>query len=345
MNNNKNFNPMQLKSYRFNIVFFRIAVIVCFSVLVYRLYDLQVVNGEVYKERAINNKEQVVRVPAYRGEIFTGESEVKIAENLPSYSLYIIPKAFYDLRKKAIAFNEKLNLIEIKFGLPKEKILKILDKRKLNPFSPVLVKSDISQEKVFYLAENKEKFPELVFVNALKRKYFYGENFAHITGYIQKINSREYSQKKNQGYFIDSIVGRQGIESYYDKELRGRVGFKIQTVDVKKRIKEEIEHEDNSPIPGNNIYLTIEPKIQNVLAKVMKHYPGGAIVTKADTGEVLGLYSSPSYDPNIFSGEPNREEFKKLIENENNPFLNRVIQGEYPPSSIFKLIVALTGPR
>ncbi len=333
---------MHLKSYRFNILFFRIAIVLCFSALVYRLYDLQVVKGDIYKERAINNKEQVVRIPAYRGEIFTGEDEVKIAENLPSYSLYLIPKPFYDLRRKTIAFNEKLNLIETRFDLPRERILKILDRRKLNPFSPVLIKSDIAEEKVFYLAENKEKFPELLFISDLKRRYFYGENFAHITGYIQKINSREYNQKKDQGYFIDSIVGRQGVESYYDKELRGRVGFKIQTVDVKKRVKKEIEHEDNNPIPGNNLYLTTETKVQNILAKVMKHYPGGAIVTRASTGEVLGLYSSPSYDPNIFSGEPKKEEFKKLIEDENNPFLNRVIQGEYPPSSIFKLIVALT---
>ncbi len=338
----ENPNHLEEEKYHFNVTFLKVMVILVFSVLLYQLYNLQIINGATYKERALNNKKHVVKIPAYRGEVFSGEEEEKIVENLPAYSLFIVPKVFYDLKKNQGELDKALNALEEKFDLSKEKVIKVLERKKVNPFTPVLVRENIDKKTIFYLSENAENFPGLIFANSIKRNYLKGENFAHVTGYLQRINAREYQAKKDQGYYIDSFIGKQGVESSFDQELRGRTGFKIQIMDVKKRVKEEINNEDNSPIPGHNIYLTIEPRIQNLLANVMKNYIGGVIVTRVADGEVLGLYSSPSYDPNIFSGKLAKEEFQKLIDNKDNPFFNRVIQGEYPPSSIFKLVMALT---
>ncbi len=345
MKNKPNSKPSTFKDYQFNLKFLKFILIIVFGILVVRLYQLQILDGAEYKKKAISNKNQVVRIPAYRGEVFAGKGEGKIVENLPSYSLYMIPKPFYDLRKNEISFNQTLSLIEEKFAIPREGIVKILSKRRYNPFTSVLLKNGLTEEEVFYLAENNEKFPGLAYANSIKRNYIYGEDFAHITGYLQKISVNEYRKRKDKGYYIDSLVGKSGVEAFYDRELRGEEGFKIQTIDVKNRVKGEVESVDNDPIPGHNIFLSVEPRIQGIIAKVMKNYVGGAIVTRVKTGEILGLYSSPTFDPNIFSqriqGE-NREKFKALVEADDNPFFNRVVQGEYPPSSIFKLIVAFT---
>jgi len=122
--------------------------------------------------------------------------------------------------------------------------------------------------------------------------------------------------------------------------LRGRDGYKIQIVDSRNRVTEVIQLPDGQPVPGMDIHLTIDDRIQKIVFDMMQKYPGGCIVTKPATGEVLALYSYPSYDPNIFIGELNLKKFSEYTNNKDLPFFNRVIQGEYPPSSVFKLIVS-----
>jgi penicillin-binding protein 2 len=114
----------------------------------------------------------------------------------------------------------------------------------------------------------------------------------------------------------------------------------VQTVDARNRVKSENQPEGGEPVPGNDLILTIDERIQKIVYDMMQGYPGGAIVTKVSTGEVLGMYSYPSYDPNIFIGNFDQAKYDFYAKDPDLPFLNRVIQGEYPPSSVFKIIVS-----
>lgn len=318
-----------------------VLVFLAFSIIIVKLFFIQVNNQVFFSNQAFNNKKQIIEIPSIRGRIFL-EDGTPIAVNKLSYSIFMIPYNFPRRKKNLKLFNYLIHEITNTLKIPYPNIINTFKKSRANPYTSYLLKKNVPVDIITYLAENQESFPGLFYQETFNRSYPQGEKFAHISGYIQNISIKELRNRKNLGYSSDSIIGKLGIEGYYDQQLRGQDGYKINIVDVKNRIKEEIFPDDASPVPGKDLFLTIDARIQNILHKTISGFNGGAIVTKASTGEVLGIYSYPSYDPNIFSGTIDKEKFKEYISNENKPFFNRVIQGEYPPSSIFKLAVAFT---
>ena len=337
----KIFKPYQNKIFLIKIALFQVISLLLFSLLVLKLFQLQIVNAKRYKSMALNNKQHLLNIPAYRGEIYVDNGKQKITENQPSFGIYMIPyqlKKAYRNPKKRREFVEKLSK---EFDINTNNIYKIFSKRKFNPYKSYLIKKDVPFEKITYLAENLDQYPGCLYIGGSKRYYLQGNKYAHIIGYIRKINSRQLREKYYLGYHADSMIGNSGLEGFYDFELRGKDGYKVQIVDVRNRIKKEISPPDSKTIPGNNLYLTIDSRIQNIVYNTLKGYTGAAIVSRVATGEILAMYSYPSYDPNIFIGEVNEKTFNKYLKNPNKPFLNRITQAEYPPSSLFKIIVSI----
>jgi len=310
--------------------------------LAVRLFKLQVLQGSRFKKKALNNKQQIIRRPSYRGEIYiqNNKSYQKIVKNVEGFSLFLLPSNFPQKKEKR---QKLISKICSNFSINTNKIKKILQKGRWNPYRSYLLKPFLPFEKVLFLAENLDSFPGLFYQDTPRRVYKNGEVYSHITGYVRQISTRELKKKYHLGYSRNSVIGKLGIEKQYDLNLRGKDGFKTQIVDARNRVKKVIIPEDGKPIPGNDIYLTINKRIQNIVYNMMQRYPGGCIVSRPATGEILALYSYPSYDPNIFIGGLDKEKYTKYTNNKDLPFFNRVTQGEYPPSSTFKIVVSCAG--
>lgn len=314
-----------------------------FLIVIMRLFVLQIVKGEDYRQRSLNSRKQIITIPSFRGGIFIDDGAKVIVENTPAFSLYLVPENFVKAYR-GFGLDFAIQKIALEFDIREKVIRNVLRKGRSNPYRAYLIKQEVSKEKIHYLAENLEKYPGLIYGGDYHRHYVEGSKYGHITGYIRPIGIREYRKRKNLGYNISSFIGKQGVEGFYDIELRGREGYKVQLVDIRNRVKEEYQLQEGEAIPGKDIILTIDSRMQNIVHRVMQGYPGAAVVSKVSNGEILALYSFPDYDPNIFIGnfgKEDREIFDQLKNDPNRPFLNRVIQGNYPPSSVFKLVLAL----
>lgn len=328
--------PAHMGEYRIKLYVIAGGVSLLFLIILGRLFYLQVLSQKYFESLALGNKQQTIIVPAHRGEIYVDGGKTRIVKNETSFSIYVVPNNFPKEPERSLLVDQ-LGAI---FGMDTNRLVTALKAGRWNPYRSRIVMDDVPISKIYYLAEHLDDFPGLNYQYSPKRVYSNGLMWSHIVGYIRGISSAEYGEKSHQGYNRNSLVGKKGIEAQYDLELRGQDGYKIQTVDARNRVKGEVQPEGGEPVPGNDIILTIDEKIQKSVYDMMQGYPGGAVVTKASTGEILALYSYPSYDPNIFIGEVEKEIYDKYANDPQLPFFNRVIQGEYPPSSVFKIIVS-----
>lgn len=178
----------------------------------------------------------------------------------------------------------------------------------------------------------------------LVRKYLFGETFSHVIGYLGEVSEKELEEEKLdlKGYSVGSLIGRSGIESEYEKQLRGREGSELLEVDTNGVPIRKIGY--IAPESGKKLTLALDKNLQEIAEKEMKNRKGAVIVSKPDTGEIMVLYSSPSFDPNVFLGEGTQSDLAKIIMDEKNiPLLNRGISGLYSPGSTFKIVTSIAG--
>lgn len=213
---------------------------------------------------------------------------------------------------------------------------------------------DKSHEKIIFLTKEQgisqlAKGGNNIAVDSL-REYPFGEEFAHVLGYIGQINPAQLKEKKYTGYLVNDLVGKTGIEEEYESLLKGINGEKLIEVDAKGREVRALGQTDS--IPGHDIKLTIDARIQKVVYSAAKNIKRGAVIVSKPDGEILAMVSKPSFDPNLFTqnssyNTSSQSAYKNvtsiIFDSENQPLLNRVIGGVYPPGSTFKLVVASAG--
>lgn len=329
--------PSHNREYFTKLNLLKLLLPVLFIVLVVKLWNLQVSEYQRYESMALNNKQQIIRLPAYRGEIFVDKGEKKVVENQKAFDIYILPNNVprpWSERHKLAAQLEK------DFNIQSNRVVAAIRKGRWNPYRPQVLKKNSDFQTILKLAEKLQDYPGVYYRDAPKRFYHEGEIYSHITGYIRNITPEQLRRKASQGYHSESVIGSKGIEGFYDLELRGRDGFRILDVDAKYRLIDEHTPLEGEPAAGNDLHLTIDSRMQEVMHRMMQGFVGGAILTRPASGEVLALYSYPSFDPNIFIGRLDIEKYRSYVENKDLPFFNRVIQAEYPPSSVYKLVVA-----
>ena len=236
---------------------------------------------------------------------------------------------------------------------------------KYSPSSPVLIAKDVSMETVAQLEERHFEFPGIIIDSVPQRRYIDATSVAHVLGYIGVINQEEYERLKEEGYKLNDMLGKTGIELSAEKDLRGINGQKRVEVDTKGRLTRELS--SNPAVPGNDIVLTIDSRLQkvameslerninriNALAKEdPKRYQGNAeagsvVAIDVRNGEVLVMASYPTYDPNVFLSNSKEAQKARMDLNDPNntarPLINRAIQGVYAPGSVFKPITAIAG--
>lgn len=327
-----------LEAFRYRMYFFLSFVLAVFFVLLAQLFNLQVIQGEIYKEKSRLNMENYIPIPASRGELYDrnfriGEKNAVIASNRPSFNITMIPAGFKGESEMVSTLKPLCRLL----GMPFDQVMNDIKAR--NPWERVIIKEDVGFDTIVLIASNQHRFPHVDWEDAPVRVYNYGNMCSHLVGYIGAISPEEYKQLRGGGYRHYQKIGKSGVERQYDGLLRGVDGYYRRIVDVRNRTEgEEIGHQ---PVAGNNLVLTIDFEVQKTVHEAMKDLRGGAIVLKPASGEVLALVSKPDFDPNIIISKDNAKVFEQLAADKFKPFLNRVIQSKYPPASTFKIVTSI----
>ncbi len=319
---------------KIRVISFVILIIVTFLIYIIYIFNLQIIKGLEFKKRAAEVARREIIIPAQRGEIYDRNYDVPIAENEESFAIDIIPGDIPDKDKSKI-FSAVSKLLRV----DKEYLKKKIPPKYYHLYQPIEIKSGVSFSEIAYIAEHSDEFPGIRWRNKPIRKYRLGKTLSHVLGYISDITPEELQILYNQGYSPGTTLGKSGIEKEYDKILRGKDGKRYKIVDVKERSLTTKTFEEEPPVPGKNLVLTIDRNIQRLCEKALGPRIGSVIVLRPATGEVLAMVSYPRFDPNIFSKAGSEKIYKKLLLNPHSPFINRAIQSAYPPASTFKVIM------
>ncbi len=307
-------------------------IFLIFLIVTLRLLHLQIFKGEHFSKLSEQNRIRIIKIPAPRGIIYD-RNGIPLVENIPSFSVSI--SAEY-------AEIVNLNTISKILNISEKELEKKLQKKTDSQFIPIRIKENISFKEIAMLEARRTEIPGLIIDIDMKRHYIYDKSISHLLGYLGKVTEEQIknnpSLKDLPPYFR---IGQTGLEYKYDDLLRGKAGEKIVEVDALGRELRLIR--EVPPVKGEDIYLTIDAFLQETAYKALENQNGAFVALKPETGEILAMVSTPSFDPNMFVEGVPAKYWAELINNPRNPLLNKAIQGLYPPGSTFKIITALAG--
>ena len=317
----------------------RWVVIVVFGSLALAFFRVQVLRSDRYQLESRENRLRPVPIPAPRG-LVTDRHGVVVAENVPGYSVSVLA---------AVPDSLAATLERLAGILPMDSASRAaaFEQHRRAPTEPVVLRRDAPFEVVSALEEQRPWNPGLVIHSDPKRRYPFGPVVAHALGYVGEITEEELVSGRFRGSRGGTLVGRDGLEQYHDDRLRGRDGVAFVEVDVLGRTVRDAPDESTLlPEPGETIRTTIDVELQQFVASIFPVGARGAVIAMVPkTGEVLALYSSPSYDPNEFIGGIEVDSWRELSQRQDFPLFNRATQGRYPPASPWKLAVAASALR
>lgn len=316
------------------VIILLLILIILFIVYSYKLFSMQIIQGEHYKTQSQKISSQVTIIPAQRGEIFDRNADLPMVINTDSFAVEVIPGEIPPQK-----YDTVIQKLANYLGIPKSQIDKKIPKNIRRSYSSVQVKSNVPFTVISNIAENLNDLPGVSWVSKPIRNYLHTESLSHIVGYVGDINQDEITALYNQGYTKNSIVGKTGIEKQYDSLLQGTPGREMSTVDVHGRVISETPVVE-PPKMGKNLVLTIDSTIQKLVEETLGNRVGASVVLKPATGEVLAMVSYPFYDSNIFSSDDSATEYSKLLNDKTKPLINRAVQLSYPPASTFKIIMS-----
>lgn len=338
------------KDYASSFRWFIALITVAFSLLLMRFWYLQIVEGEHYKQLAFNNFIKRRVVPAERGQIFDAKMR-PVATNHPSYDVTLTPAFFTTSKEPEESFNARISALSSYLALTQDEESKLTERiKKTKPgdrFAPIIVKTGITRDQLAKVETNSLQLHGVEIVSTSKRYYPYNELGAHLIGYVNQINDVELQKLKMYGYRMGDVTGRMGIERTYEAILRGGNGLNASVVNAQGIPQTDSESvalmrdwKDVEPISGKNIILTIDMDLQNILKDALRDYPSGAIVVvEPSTGKILGMASTPSFNPNSWSGRLSRDEHINSDTNPYKPMLDKSLLAFFP-GSIYKVITA-----
>lgn len=308
-------------------------ILVC--LLVSRLFVLQGVRGAQMREIAEGNRIRKQILLAPRGFIVDSKGK-QLAQNTVSFNLVAIPS---DLQKEGL--DEEVTQLTKLFGLDKNALEEVLSKVDRRSFDPIVIKSGLSEEDAILFATKSGEFTGFQVQSVPIRQYVSPEVFSHILGYTSIISEDEYRDRKHLGYYHADYIGKSGIEVIYEPLLRGKNGEDLVEVDAAGRLRQSLGKID--PQPGNVAHLNIDKELQEFATGAFQKAKGAVVVMEPKTGKILALVSVPSFDNNLFAKGISSSDYQKLLQDKNLPLFNRAIQGQYPPGSTVKPMVALAG--
>lgn len=317
-----------------------VVCLVLFAVLLGRMVYLQLWRGDYYAKQSDGNRLRQSRILAPRGIIYDSEGK-ELVNNLPGYAVVLQKQSSYKL--------ETLQRLSNLLQMPVEEINAKIKASK-NFYEPIMLKNNLDQQMVTKIEEQRRYMPEVMLSVQPIRNYPYHELAVHALGYVGEVSAYEIEQGLFKNITQGSLVGKAGLEKTYDKYLRGEDGAFMEEVDVAGNV---VKHYDSvQPVPGKNLKLTLDYQLQKELEEFTdKHLaylrdsgiaPGAraAAVIAIDprNGAVRAMVSRPGYDPNWFVHGISSKNWNSINNDTNFPMNNKVITGEYPPGSTFKIV-------
>jgi penicillin-binding protein 2 len=337
---------------RNRVLFIALLVASLYFVLLVKLWREQIRRAETHRWKISRQSVRRIRIPAPRGKILSSDLQV-LADNLPSYDVYLY---FEEMRQpqgrsKTVTYIENAILqidaiLNLKKKITAEEIIRHMNTR---PGLPFKVAGDIEAHQMAQVFELSAKVKGLGIIPNGKRVYPQHDIGAHLIGYTRPEDPSQASDRKDFFYYLPDLRGVRGIEKQFDafpfadkpvRGLKGYPGFSLVQVDhrgfIHKTLIDEI-----IPLSGNNIVLTLDWRAQKIASELLKGRRGAFVLLNADSGAVLALVSSPSFDLQSLSPSITSKEYKKLRDDPENPLFDRAVMGEYTPGSIMKPLVAL----
>ena len=314
-----------------------LVVFVMMGMVLSNLYYLQISRFEDYQTRADGNRIKLLPVAPNRGLIYD-RNGILLAENRPVFSLQVIPEEIENLELT-------INKLGMLLDIDKEDVIDFYqDLKGTRRFKPVNLINRLKTKEVALFSVQQHKYPGVSVEARLARHYPYGSALTHVIGYVAKINKKDLQKLNEAGfeanYAATYDIGKRGIEKYHEKMLHGKVGFQEVEVNNQGRIIRILDF--NPPVPGKDVVLNIDVNLQLEAEKAFAGRKGSLVAIDPQDGGVLALYSSPSYDPNLFVHGISSKNYKKLLTSDR-PLFNRATQGQYPPASTIKPLLALAG--
>lgn len=318
-------------SKRRSIVYF--ILVTTFAILVFRLFQMQIVQQKAYEEKSADNSVKSVEQIPLRGIFLDRNGEVLVS-NIPAYTLRITP-ANYDRSLNKILET----ILEVEPGYV-DKIL--YNNRIYSKYIPIRIRRGIDFRVVAWLEENSQHLPGVDYIVEMQRGYPVGIMASHIFGYNKEIDPLQL-EKEDEYYRPGDYVGHNGLEKTYEEFLRGTKGYKYMLVDSKRKEigKYHEGNEDVSSIKGHDLVLSIDADVQRVAEEEFKDKKGAVVAIEPATGEILAILSSPQYDLTRFAYVTSREFLNKLYQDKDKPLFNRATMSVKPPGSTFKLLAAV----
>lgn len=309
-----------------------VAIVVLIGLLLVRAWYLQIVTGHAYRELADNNRVRVVGVPPQRGFIYDRRGRL-LVDNTPGFTLYLVledaPKPIDPLLERLASY----------LGMTDEDIRdRVTNRRSGGPYTPVPIKSHLTLKEVALIESHRLEFPGVKIEVEAQRNYPRGAWASHLLGYVSEVSAAQRETDEYTGFPPGMQVGQYGAELAYDAVLRGQPGEKGVEVDAVGHERRLVRQ--TRPVRGDDLYLTLDADVQRVAEDALEGKAGVVVALDPATGDVIALVSHPDFDPNALSVGLTVPRWAALLADPGRPLNNRAIQGQYPPGSIFKIVVA-----
>jgi penicillin-binding protein 2 len=310
-----------------------VGVLVCLLGLGGWYFKLQVMDHDIYATRSEANRIKPRPVVPGRGMIYDRNGRL-LAENVPAFRLDITPDKVKDMDATLAGLSKIL-------ALSPEDIETFNKSRKTRrSFLPVTLKLRVTDEEMARFAVDRWRFPGVELEPYLTRRYPYGDLFAHIIGYVGRVDDKDL-EMLGEGNAALTHIGKSGLERYYEQQLRGKVGYEQVETNVQGRAIRTIGRV--AAQSGSDLRLSIDADLQRAMVAAFGEFEGAAVAMDPRTGEVLAMVSLPSYDPNLFVNGISHADFKALNDNPSRPQFNRLVLGGVAPGSTIKPLIGLAG--
>lgn len=311
-----------------------VLILIGLSAMVSRYVYLQINRHDEFVTRSDNNRVKPRAIPPARGLIFD-RNGVLLADNVPAFRLEVVPEQVPDMKAMLAQIGSVIPVSDDDIETFKKQL------KQSRRFESVPLKLRLTEDEIDRFAVNRWRFPGMDVVPYLTRRYPYGALFAHVVGYVGRIDSDDLNRLDPVRYKGTSHVGRSGLERSYEDMLHGTPGYELVEVNADGRTQRVLE--THPPIPGKNLYLSIDVHVQRAATDAFEGRPGAAVAIDPRNGQVLALVSVPSFDPNLFVNGIGHADYQSLTEAPDRPLYNRALRGVYPPGSTVKPFLALGG--
>ena len=311
------------------------------GVLGLRMRQMQVEEAEDYRLLAEENRINVRLIPPSRGIIYDRHG-VTIAENAQNYRVVIVQEDAVDIDRTIRQVRQLVDISDDDIA----RALREIERNKRSPFVPITLADQVSWEELSKVAINAPALPGVTPEVGLSREYPLASDFAHIVGYVGTVSPYDLERIETPEPVLlipNFEIGKFGVETKLDLELRGRAGTKRIEVNAAGRVMRELGRDEYTP--GHDLQLTIDHGLQNYAQARLAGESAGSVVIDIETGDLLAMASAPSFDPNLFVGGISSKDYNALRDNKYKPLFNKTVQGLYPPGSTFKMMTGLAALR